>query len=99
MCRNRGGFVRRSLQWPCLKDSRARANTIADVDNPGLPADLDDQIKRALEEDLGKEGDITSNAVVPADAACAATAISREEGVLAGLAVFKRVFELVDVSV
>lgn len=65
----------------------------------GLPSDLDDQIQRALAEDLGEAGDITSNAVVPASAQCRATAISRMEGVVAGLPVFARVFELVDSSV
>jgi nicotinate-nucleotide pyrophosphorylase (carboxylating) len=65
----------------------------------GLPSDLDDQIQRALAEDLGETGDITSNAVVPAGAQCRATAISRMEGVVAGLPVFARAFELIDSSV
>lgn len=64
-----------------------------------LPADLDEQIRRALTEDLGAAGDITSNAVVPATSRCSASAVSRAEGVVAGLPVFSRVFELIDPEV
>ena len=65
----------------------------------GLPEDLDEQIRRALAEDLGEGGDITSKAVVPAGAKCRATAFARTDGVMAGLPVFARAFELIDPSI
>jgi nicotinate-nucleotide pyrophosphorylase (carboxylating) len=42
-------------------------------------------VARALEEDLGSEGDITSRATIPADAMGAARLVARSPGVLAGL--------------
>jgi nicotinate-nucleotide pyrophosphorylase (carboxylating) len=42
-------------------------------------------VDRALEEDLGSEGDITSRATIPADARGAARLVARVSGVLAGL--------------
>lgn len=56
-------------------------------------------IQLALDEDLGEAGDITSAAVIPADAQCVARAISRDEGVVAGLPVFAQVFAAVDGAV
>ena len=59
---------------------------------------LDDVIRRALEEDA-PWGDITSEAFLPADSRAAASLVAREPGIVSGLAVFARVFELVDSSV
>jgi nicotinate-nucleotide pyrophosphorylase (carboxylating) len=42
-------------------------------------------VKAALAEDLGLAGDITTNALIPADAVCEATLGLREEGRVAGL--------------
>ena len=59
---------------------------------------LDDVIRRALEEDA-PWGDITSEAFLPADSRAAASLVAREPGIVSGLGVFARVFELVDSSV
>jgi nicotinate-nucleotide pyrophosphorylase (carboxylating) len=61
---------------------------------PQLPPDLDATIRRALEEDVGA-GDVTTNAVVPADASARGRFRARHEGVIAGVEVARRVFELV----
>ncbi|MBX3195038.1 MAG: carboxylating nicotinate-nucleotide diphosphorylase [Microbacteriaceae bacterium] len=53
----------------------------------------DDLIRRALEEDA-PWGDTTSDAFLPADAAASAVLAAREDGVLSGIGVFARVFEL-----
>jgi nicotinate-nucleotide pyrophosphorylase (carboxylating) len=57
--------------------------------------DADDVITRALEEDLGVAGDVTTLATVPASAVAAANLVARQEGVVAGLAVAARVFQIV----
>jgi len=56
---------------------------------------LDDVILRALEEDA-PWGDITSEAFLPAESTATASLVAREPGILSGLGVFARVFELVD---
>jgi nicotinate-nucleotide pyrophosphorylase (carboxylating) len=61
-------------------------------------ADIDRIIKAALEEDLGADGDVTTNSVVPKDAQAVAKLMAKAEGVLAGLDFFFRVFKTVDPS-
>ena len=62
-----------------------------------LPAFLiEDAVKRALEEDLGLAGDITSAACIPADAMCRARLTSRRPGVIAGIDLALAAFRLVD---
>lgn len=60
---------------------------------------LDRLISLALEEDLGAAGDITTEALVPADAQGSAELIAKERLVLAGLDTFARVFVRVDPDV
>jgi nicotinate-nucleotide pyrophosphorylase (carboxylating) len=50
----------------------------------------------ALEEDLGPNGDLTSQAVVPADRAGRAALVARASGVIAGLPAARQVFAMVD---
>ncbi|MBG6054418.1 nicotinate-nucleotide pyrophosphorylase (carboxylating) [Salinibacterium sp. CAN_S4] len=59
------------------------------------PDVVDDIIRRALEEDA-PWGDITSEAFLPESAVAQASLVAREPGVLSGIGVFSRVFELVD---
>ena len=56
---------------------------------------MQDLIENALAEDLGA-GDITTEAVVPADARAGARIDQKQPGVVAGLAVAQAVFERVD---
>jgi nicotinate-nucleotide pyrophosphorylase (carboxylating) len=58
---------------------------------------IDDIIRRALDEDA-PWGDLTSEVFLPPDARATAALVAREPGVLSGVAVFARVFELVDVG-
>jgi nicotinate-nucleotide pyrophosphorylase (carboxylating) len=62
---------------------------------PDLPLDLDDIVHRALAEDLGPEGDITSKAVLGPDALSTGRLEARASGVIAGLPVAERVFAAV----
>ncbi len=60
---------------------------------------VDDLIRRALAEDFGAGGDITSEAVVPPDAVARATVVARQDGTIAGLTIGARVFTTVDPAV
>ncbi|MEB3298455.1 MAG: carboxylating nicotinate-nucleotide diphosphorylase [Candidatus Sericytochromatia bacterium] len=62
------------------------------------PLLLDPLLSGFLREDLGW-GDLTSSLVLPPDVSCRAAAVFREAGVVAGLAVFRRVFHLVDPAI
>lgn len=63
---------------------------------PALARDVVDRFVRpALEEDRGG-GDLTSSTAVPEKARARARLLAKSQGVLAGLAVFARVFELCD---
>jgi nicotinate-nucleotide pyrophosphorylase (carboxylating) len=53
-------------------------------------------VRAALIEDLGRAGDITSDAIVPADAPIAAVIVARQPGVVAGLDTGLLAFELLD---
>ena len=56
---------------------------------------MDESIRLALKEDITSE-DISTNAVYKNDRLAEISLYSKEEGVLAGIDVFKRVFELLD---
>ncbi len=62
---------------------------------PLTRAQIDAVLRPALDEDRGG-GDLTSAHAVPAGARAAARLVPKSEGVLAGLAVFARAFELCD---
>ena len=49
------------------------------------PLEIDDAVGRALAEDLGRAGDVTSIATVPEQAAARALMVARNSGVIAGL--------------
>ncbi len=55
-------------------------------------------VRRALEEDLGRAGDITSELVVPAERLARALLVARRPGTIAGLIAAETAFRLVDPS-
>jgi nicotinate-nucleotide pyrophosphorylase (carboxylating) len=57
---------------------------------------IDEAITRALEEDLGLAGDITSAATIAAGQGSEASIAAREEGVIAGLALARAAFHALD---
>lgn len=69
--------------------------TVERTADPLAPDTLDPLIEAALAEDVGA-GDITTDAIVPLDMTCRGKIISKQEGVIAGLPVARRVFQLVD---
>jgi nicotinate-nucleotide pyrophosphorylase (carboxylating) len=60
---------------------------------------IEDAVRRALEEDLGCAGDITSAATIPAGAKASARLVARKEGVIAGLACAAETFRQLDPSI
>ncbi len=66
-------------------------------DPPSLPADLREQVRRALAEDVGS-GDLTA-ALVPAAQTAHAIVLTREDAVICGQAWFNEVFRQLDYGV
>jgi nicotinate-nucleotide pyrophosphorylase (carboxylating) len=56
---------------------------------------LDPIVRRALEEDLGRAGDITSDLVVPAERQAKALLVARKPGTIAGLIAAEAAFRLI----
>jgi len=74
--------------------------TLAALEFTRPPADLsiEPQIRDALQEDIGRAGDITSALTIPADQAAEARLVARKSGAIAGLIAAKIAFRLVDPS-
>lgn len=64
-----------------------------------LPFDVDEVLRRALAEDLGRSGDVTSLTTVPENAVAQGRCVARAPGIVAGLSAFRRVFVLFDPAV
>ncbi|GLI93171.1 carboxylating nicotinate-nucleotide diphosphorylase [Methylocystis echinoides] len=56
---------------------------------------VEDAVRAALAEDLGRAGDVTTQATIPASATASAVIASREAGVIAGLPLARAAFSLV----
>lgn len=63
------------------------------------PIMIEPMVRAALLEDLGRAGDLTSNATVRPDAAASMTLAARQSGVVAGLDVAALAFRLVDSAI
>lgn len=72
----------------------------AKANPPVLPRLMvEDAVRAALAEDLGRAGDITTQATIPEDARAKAVLASRQAGVVAGLAFAETAFALTDPAV
>ncbi len=56
-------------------------------------------VRAALLEDLGRAGDITTDAIVPPDAAARVALVARQPGVVAGLNLALQAFRLIDARI
>lgn len=63
---------------------------------PPPPLLIEPLVRAALEEDLGRAGDITSAFTIPEDAQATARLVAREPGTIAGLNCAEAAFRLVD---
>ncbi len=60
---------------------------------------LEPLVRAALLEDLGRAGDLTTDAIVPTDAQARTRLVARQEGVLAGLDLARLAFQLMDAGI
>ncbi|MBM3551664.1 MAG: carboxylating nicotinate-nucleotide diphosphorylase [Alphaproteobacteria bacterium] len=60
------------------------------------PMLVEEAVRAALVEDLGRAGDITTQATIPANAQAHAAVVARDSGVVAGLAAARAAFALSD---
>ena len=67
--------------------------------NPLLPLMYEPLVKTALLEDLGRAGDITADAIVPAELQAKLVMRARQPGVVAGLDVARCVFQTVSPAI
>ncbi|PQA89137.1 carboxylating nicotinate-nucleotide diphosphorylase [Hyphococcus luteus] len=63
------------------------------------PLIVEDAVARALKEDFGDAGDITTNATIPADAKAKAVIAARKPGVVAGVDAARAAFRLTDPAI
>ena len=63
------------------------------------PLLVEDAVARALKEDFGDAGDLTTNATIPADATARAIIAARKPGIIAGVDAAIAAFRLVDPSI
>jgi nicotinate-nucleotide pyrophosphorylase (carboxylating) len=66
---------------------------------PLLRIMLEPLVRNALLEDLGRAGDLTTDAIVPVDAKAETVLVARQHGVIAGLDLAGLAFELIDPSI
>jgi nicotinate-nucleotide pyrophosphorylase (carboxylating) len=57
------------------------------------PLAIDEAVHRALDEDLGRAGDVTSIATIPEDTPARAILVARQAGVIAGLPIAVAIFQ------
>jgi nicotinate-nucleotide pyrophosphorylase (carboxylating) len=76
---------------------------MSDAFEPGLrpPHSLliEPIVRRALEEDLGRAGDLTTDLIVPAGQLASARLVARKAGTIAGLDVAETAFRLIDPAI
>ena len=63
------------------------------------PILIEDAVRRALAEDLGRAGDITTQATIPDDVSATATLIARAPGVICGLEMARAAFRSIDPTI
>lgn len=66
---------------------------------PPYPLTYEPLLRLALAEDLGRAGDLTTDATVPPEATASALLVARRGGSIAGLPMAERVFALLDPAV
>jgi nicotinate-nucleotide pyrophosphorylase (carboxylating) len=101
--------MRRSQQ-PSARIAARAADTSADPVVGSLlcggaflsPLEIDEAVTRALAEDLGRAGDVTSIATISADARARGVVVARQTGVIAGLplvaAAFRRLASDIEIT-
>lgn len=60
---------------------------------------IDDAVRQALAEDMGRAGDITTQATIPDSATATATLVARAAGVICGLDIARAAFRQIDPTI
>lgn len=60
------------------------------------PILIEEAVRAALAEDLGRAGDVTTQAIIPANARARAAIVARQSGVVAGIQAARAAFALMD---
>jgi nicotinate-nucleotide pyrophosphorylase (carboxylating) len=63
------------------------------------PLEIDDAVRRALAEDLGRAGDVSSIATIPEDTKARVVAVARKAGTIAGLPLVAECFEQLSLEI
>jgi nicotinate-nucleotide pyrophosphorylase (carboxylating) len=67
---------------------------------PALPQiTIEPLVRMALLEDIGRAGDLTTDAIVPAGRHATALVVAREQGIVAGLELARLAFQLIDPAI
>jgi nicotinate-nucleotide pyrophosphorylase (carboxylating) len=66
---------------------------------PFAPVMIEPLVRAALIEDLGRAGDITTDAIVPSDTHASTALVARQPGVVAGLDLARLAFRLIEPSI
>ena len=66
---------------------------------PLAPVMIEPLVRAALLEDLGRAGDITTDAIVPPDANASTALVARQPGIVAGIDLARLAFRLIDASI
>jgi len=69
--------------------------TLEPITHVLAPESIDQLIEAALAEDVGP-GDVTTDALIPVDMTCRGKIVCKEDGVITGLSIAQRVFQLVE---
>src|ERR1700716_2730429 len=70
-----------------------------ELTNPPHTLLIEPLVRQALAEDLGRAGDITTDAIIPADQWARAMIAAREPGVISGLIAADLAFKLMDTTI
>ncbi|MGJ0502321.1 MAG: carboxylating nicotinate-nucleotide diphosphorylase [Methylocystis sp.] len=63
------------------------------------PILIEEAVRAALAEDLGRAGDVTTQAIIPANARARAAIVARQSGVVAGIQAARAAFALIDLQI
>jgi len=92
----RAGFCDMPLASTSTLATSRLATSLKRADAFLSPLEIEAAVTRALDEDLGRAGDITSTATIPEDRAGRAVVVARQAGVIAGLPLVVMAFRRLD---
>jgi nicotinate-nucleotide pyrophosphorylase (carboxylating) len=86
-----------------MKHATASRLSLLEIDPMNIPTlprlMFEPMVRAALLEDLGRAGDLTTDAIVPQNVRTETALVARQAGVLAGLEVALLAFELIDPTI